>query len=188
MLLWGKWKERAGKEQSPGEPCRPQGAAEMTTAELQMVTKLHRNCQALQPHSCKVRPRKGSTDCLQSPVRSHRVLSCPCVSIVFGLGIGGGKLNHEPPWLTASAFLYTTWLSWKPVAISPLSGKTTPGAVFGKCFPLLSGEYSFFWVKHSLSLILLWLSWFFHKLWFHLTVSPSVYSTIRRGGGTSWVG
>lgn len=130
-----------GEEQSPAEPWGPQAAAVVTTAELQMVTKMQWNCQVLQSHSCKVRPRKDSPDLLQSPVRSPQVLSC--ISLVFGLGVGGGKLNYEPPWFTASAFLHTTWLSQKPVAISPLSGKTTPGAVFGKYFPLLSGEYSF---------------------------------------------
>lgn len=75
-----------GEEQSPAEPWGPQAVAVVTTAELQMVTKMQWNCQVLQSHSFKVRPRKDSPDLLQSPVRSLQVLSC--ISLVFGLGEG----------------------------------------------------------------------------------------------------
>lgn len=37
------------------------------------------------PTPAKSGPGGGSSDLLQRPVRSHKVLPCPCSSIVFGL-------------------------------------------------------------------------------------------------------
>lgn len=152
-LLWEKRKERVGKEQSPDEPCAPQAAAVLTTAELQVDPKLQWNCQVLQSYFFYFPVKSGPG---KVPLTCFRALSGPtkdkvCLVPIFPLCLVWvlGKLNHEPPWLTASAFLYTTWLSLKPVAILPLSGKTTPGTVFGKCFHLLSGEYSLLGKKLS---------------------------------------
>lgn len=91
-------KKKRETEQSPVKPRGPQAAAVATTAATGAAAGAQAAAGTIKrSRPAPVKSRKGSPDVFQSPVRSHQVLSCPCVSIVFGLEVGGGKLNHELP-------------------------------------------------------------------------------------------